>query len=66
MNEREIKTRDVLEMFAAFVIAVSAVVGIYALIWGAWFPFRVAVTVIVTVAILTIAAEYLADKIGRK
>lgn len=66
MNEREIKTRDVLEIVAGIVLAVSAVVGIYALIWGAWFQFRVAVTVIVTVAILTIAAEYLADKICRK
>lgn len=66
MNEREIKTRDVLEVVAACVLAVAAIVAVYALIWSAWPTFRVAVTVIFSVAVLATAAEYVAAKIDRK
>lgn len=66
MSDREVTARDVLEVVAACILAVAAIVAVYALIWSAWPTFRVAVTVIFSVAVLATAAEYVADKINRK
>ena len=66
MKERTITGRTALELVAAVVLGLSAVVALFALIWAAWHTFRVALTVFVAVCLAVVAAEYVAAKLKNR
>ena len=51
MDEKEVTLRDVLGYVAGFVFVVCLIVAVFALVWTAWYTFRVAVTIILIVCI---------------
>ena len=65
-DEKEIRTRDVLDAVCGFILIVSAIVALFALIWGAWHTLQVSTTILATAVLCNVGVVFLVDKFGRK
>ena len=66
MEEKELTAEKAIEIVIEFIYAVSGLVALFALIWGRWYAFRCAVSVIVGLTIVCIAAYYITEKLKKR
>lgn len=65
-DEKEVTVDDVLVTISGLVLIVSGIVAVFSLIWGAWYTFRVSLTVIAVTLICDAFFWWISEKTAKK